>query len=247
MESKTLKKDMALRIELGMEIEERIKARFKSEIDQLAQSNQQLDKKVAELLESQAKLSAETILESEHQRITLGLTNKMSGLESELTELKKKYDSLRDKSSKIKSEHAEFKRLDPAGLKKKLDDSKKKLKVKTQTVSDMTKDKVQLNGVMLKQKRELESFKALSEGAKSDCLYESQCQSYQVTGTAFKSETHPFAVNGMNYRVVNQSSGASYVAQWVDSSVLFDESLEFPVDVIEYIQNAISASKVETD
>jgi len=163
MESKTLMKDMALRMELGLEIEERIKSRYKSEIDQLTLSNQQLDQKVTELSASQAKLSAETILESKHQSITLGLTNKISGLESELVGLKKKYDLLRDQSSKIKTEHAEFKKLDPAGLKKKLDDNKKKLKVKTQTVSDMTKDKVKLNDLVLKQKREIEGLKKLSE------------------------------------------------------------------------------------
>jgi len=163
MESKILKKDMALRMELGIEIEERVKKRFASEIEQLTQTNQKLDQRVTELLASQAKLSAETIFESEHQSITLGLTNKISGLESELAGLKKKYDSLRDQSSKLKSEHAEFKRLDPVGLKKKLDENKKKLKVKTQTVSDMTKDKVKLNEVMLKQKLELESLKKSSE------------------------------------------------------------------------------------
>jgi len=163
MESKILKKDMALRMELGIEIEERVKKRFTSQIEQLTQSNQKLDQRVTELLASQAKLSSETIFESEHQSITLGLTNKISGLESELAGLKKKYDSLRDQSSKLKSEHAEFKRLDPVGLKKKLDESKKKLKVKTQTVADMTKDKVKLNEVMLKQKLELESLKKSSE------------------------------------------------------------------------------------
>jgi len=168
MESKTLKKDMALRMELGIEIEERIKKRFKSEIDKLTQSNQQLDQRVTELLASQAKLSSETIFESDHQSITLDLTNKISGLESELTGLKKKYDSLRDQSSKLKSEHAEFKKLDPHGLKKKLDDSKKKLKVKTQAVSDMTKDKVKLNDTVLKQKQEIESLKKLSEESQSD-------------------------------------------------------------------------------
>jgi len=163
MESKTLKKDMALRIELGMEIEARIKKRFTSEIEELTQSNQALDQKVTDLLASQTKLSAETILESEHQSITLDLTNKISGLESELTGLKKKYDSLKDQSSKLKSEHAEFKRLDPVGMKKKLDENKKKLKVKTQTVSDMTKDKVRLNDVVLKQKQEIENLKKSSE------------------------------------------------------------------------------------
>ena len=166
MDSKILKKDMALRMELGLEIEERIKKRFKSQIEQLTQSNQKLDQKVTDLLASQAKLSAETILESEHQTITQGLTNKISGLESELTGLKKKHDLLRDQSSKLKSEHAEFKRLDPVGLKKKLDENKKKLKVKTQTVSDMTKDKVKLNDVVLTQKREIESLKKLSEESK---------------------------------------------------------------------------------
>ena len=163
MESKILKKDMALRMELGMEIEGRIKERFSSEIEQLTQSNQQLDKRVNELLASQEKLSGETIFKTEHESIALGLTNKVSGLESELTALKKKYDSLRDQSSKLKSEHAEFKRLDPAGLKKKLDENKKKLKAKTQTVADMTKDKVKLNDLMLKQKQEIESLKKDAE------------------------------------------------------------------------------------
>jgi len=163
MESKTLMKDMALRMELGLEIEARIKTRFQSKIDQLTQSNQELDQKVSALLANQTKLSAETILETEHQSITQDLTNKISGLESELTGLKKKYDSLKDQSSKLKSEHAEFKRIDPVGLKKKLDESKKKLKIKTQTVSDMTKDKVKLNDVVLKLKLEIESLKKSSE------------------------------------------------------------------------------------
>jgi len=156
-------KDMALRMELGLEIEARIKTRFQSKIDQLTQSNQELDQKVSALLANQTKLSAETILETEHQSITQDLTNKISGLESELTGLKKKYDSLKDQSSKLKSEHAEFKRIDPVGLKKKLDESKKKLKIKTQTVSDMTKDKVKLNDVVLKLKLEIESLKKSSE------------------------------------------------------------------------------------
>ena len=163
MESKTLTKDMALRMELGLEIEERIKKRFTSEIEQLTQSNQELDQKVTDLLASQTKLSAETILASEHESITQSLTKKISVLESELTGLNKKYDSLRDQSSKLKSEHAEFKRLDPVGLKKKLDENKKKLKVKTQSVSDMTKDKVKLNDVVVKLKREIESLKKSSE------------------------------------------------------------------------------------
>jgi len=165
MESKILKKDMALRMELGMEIEGRIKERFSSEIEQLTQSNQQLDKRVNELLASQEKLSGETIFKSEHESIALDLTNKISGLESELTGLKKKYDSLRAQTSILKSEHAEFKSLDPVGLKKKLDDNKKKLKAKTQTVAEMTKDKVKLNDVVLKQKREIESLKKESEAA----------------------------------------------------------------------------------
>ena len=63
----------------------------------------------------------------------------------------------------MKSEHAEFKRLDPVGLKKKLDENKKKLKVKTQSVSDMTKDKLKLNDVILQQKQEIESLKKSSE------------------------------------------------------------------------------------
>jgi hypothetical protein len=46
MESKILKKDMALRMELGLEIEERIKKRIESQLDQLKQSNQELEKKV---------------------------------------------------------------------------------------------------------------------------------------------------------------------------------------------------------
>jgi len=163
MESKTLTKDMALRMELGLEIEERINERYKSEIETLTQANQQLDQKVIDLLANETKLSSETILDSEHQSITLDLTKKISVLESELTSLKKKYESLRDQSSKLKSEHAEFKRLDPVGLKKKLDDNKKKLKIKTQTVADMTKDKVKLNDVVLKQKLEIENLKKSSE------------------------------------------------------------------------------------
>lgn len=163
MESKTLTKDMALRMELGLEIEERIKKRFKLEIEQLTQSNQQLDQKVTDLLASQIKLSAETILETEHQSITKDLTKKVTLLKSELTDVKGKYDLLRDQSSKLKSEHAEFKRLDPVGLKKKLDENKKKLKLKTQTVSDMTKDKLKLNDVVLQQKQEIESLKKTSE------------------------------------------------------------------------------------
>jgi len=163
MESKTLTKDLALRMELGLEIEERIKKRYKAEIEQLTQSNQQLDQKLTDLSASQTKLSAETILAAEHQSITLSLTKKISVLESELAGLNKKYDALRDQSSKLKSEHAEFKRLDPIGLKKKLDDNKKKLKIKTQTVSDMTKDKVKLNDVVAKLKREIESLKKSSE------------------------------------------------------------------------------------
>jgi len=168
MESKILKKDMALRMELGIEIEDRIRKRFQSQVDQLTETNQQLDQKVAELIAGQAKLSAETILETEHQSVTLDLTNQISGLETELAALKKKHDSLRDQSAKIKSEHAEFKRLDPAGLKKKLDESKKKLKVKTQTVSDMTKEKIRLNEQLAIQKREIESLKKSSEESKTD-------------------------------------------------------------------------------
>ena len=165
MESKTLKKDMALRMELGLEIEERIKKRFQSQLDELTQSNQELDQKVADLLESQAKLKSETILESEHQSITQTLTNKVSGLEGELNNLKKKHDTLRDQSSKMKSEHAEFKRLDPVGLKKKLDDNKKKLKVKTQAVSDMTKDKVKLNETIVKLKQEIDGLKKIADAS----------------------------------------------------------------------------------
>ncbi|MFT7371515.1 MAG: hypothetical protein ACI9T9_000191 [Oleiphilaceae bacterium] len=163
MDSKTLTKDMALRMELGIEIEERISNRYKLEIEQLTHSNQKLAQRVEELIASQAKLFEETILKSEHQSISLDLTNKVSGLENELSALNKKHDSLRDQSSKVKSEHAEFKRLDPAGMKKKLDDNKKKLKVKTQTVSDMTKDKVKLNDMVLSLKREIESLKKSSE------------------------------------------------------------------------------------
>ena len=94
MESKILTKDMALRMELGLEIEERMKKRYKSDIEQLKQSNQELDQKVTDLLARQAKLTAETILESEHLSIKLNLTNKISGLESELTGLTKKHDLL---------------------------------------------------------------------------------------------------------------------------------------------------------
>ena len=163
MESKTLTKDMALRMELGLEIEERIKQRFAEKTEQLTQSNQQLEQQVADLLASQAKLAAETILESEHLSITKELTRKVSSLDNELIGLKKKYESLREQSSTIKSEHAEFKRLDPIGLKKKLDENKKKLKVKTQTVADMTKDKVKLNDTVASLKRELESLKQATE------------------------------------------------------------------------------------
>jgi len=165
MESKTLKKDMALRMELGMEIEDRIKGRYKSQVDQLTQSNQELEQKISDLVASQAKLKADTILATEHQSITLEHTNKISALVSELSSLKKKHETLRDQSSKLKSEHAEFKRLDPLGMKKKLDENKKKLKLKTQTVSDMTKDKMKLNDQMLKQKQEIESLKKLSEAS----------------------------------------------------------------------------------
>ena len=163
MESKTLTKDMTLRMELGIEIEERISQRFNLEFERLKASNQELDQKVTDLLASQAKLTAETILETEHQSITLALTSKASVLESELNGLNTKYDSLREQSSKIKTEHAEFKRLDPVGLKKKLDENKKKLKLKTQTVADMTKDKVKLNDVVIKLKLEIENLKAASE------------------------------------------------------------------------------------
>jgi hypothetical protein len=168
MESKTLTKDMTLRMELGIEIEERIRARYNLEIQKLKESNQQLDQQVTELTANQTKLTAETILESEHQSITQGLTAKVSAVEKELAELKGKYDSLREQSSKIKTEHAEFKRLDPAGMKKKLDENKKKLKLKTQTVADMTKDKVKLNDTVIKQKLEIESLKASAEEKVSD-------------------------------------------------------------------------------
>jgi hypothetical protein len=247
MNPATLKKDMALRLELTLEIQERVEKRLESEKDQLVQTNQQLDLELKKLTAIHTKLAAENILESEHQLITRDLTNKMSGMDSELKGFKKKYDALRDQSSKVKSEHAEFKRMDPAGLKKKLDESKNKLKAKTQTVTDMTRDKAILNKVVLKLKRELDSFITLSEASSTEYLYESPCTFYQVIGTVFKSETHPFVVNGMNFRVVDQRSGASYVAQWVDNSVTFEENIEFPIDVIEYIQDGISASIVETE
>lgn len=163
MDSKTLTKDMTLRMELGIEIEERISARYNEKIEKLTATNQQLDQRVGELLASQEQLSTETILKSEHQSITMALTSKLSGLENEIAELKKKHDALRDQSSKVKAEHAEFKRLDPAGMKKKLDESKKKLKVKTQAVADMTKDKVKLNDTIAGLKREVETLKKSEE------------------------------------------------------------------------------------
>ena len=247
MSPTTLKKDMAIRLELTLEIQERVEKRFESERDQLVQTNQQLEQELKTLTASHTKLTAETILESEHQLITRDLTNKMTGMDSEFKGFKKKYDALRDQSSKIKSEHAEFKRMDPIGLKKKLDESKNKLKTKTKTVADMTRDKVKLNKVVLELKRERDSLKTLAEASSTECLYESQCTFYQVLGTEFKSETHPFVVNDMNFRVVDQRSGASYIAQWVDSSVIFEENIEFPIDVIEYIQDDISASTTETE
>ena len=247
MDQKTLRKDTALRLELALEIEERISKPFKKEIEGLTQSKQKLEQKLEILTESHAKLAAETILESEHLAITQDLSKKASALEFQLKEVNKKHRTLQDEASKIKSEHAALKHMDPVSLKKKLDDNKKKLKTKTQAVLDMTKDKVQLNKVVIKQQREIDSFKTLSEASNSDYLYESKCKSYQVIGTVFKSETHPFVVNGMNFRVVSQASGASYVVQWVDDAISFEEKVELPADVIEYVQNIILDSNADQE
>ena len=110
------------------------------------------------------KLLTETFIKRVCLATAKHLANKSENtLDNELIGLKKKYESLREQSSTIKSEHAEFKRLDPIGLKKKLDENKKKLKVKTQTVADMTKDKVKLNDTVASLKRELESLKQATE------------------------------------------------------------------------------------
>ena len=100
MSPTTIKKDMALRLELTLEIQERVEKRLESERDQLVQTNQQLDLELKELTASHAKLAAETILESEHQLITRDLTNKMSGMDNEFKGFKKKHDALRDQSSR---------------------------------------------------------------------------------------------------------------------------------------------------
>lgn len=186
-----------------------------------------------------SRLNDTTIPSSEHESLMANLAKKNDELSLQVKQFKKSFYEGKNDSKQLKSELDELRSLDPKGLKKKLEETKKKLKEKTTANAQLTSDRSKYKETATKQARDLKAFREMTQALKADYLYESEDKTIQVLSTVFQSDSHPFVLPELNFRVINQENGTSYIVQYIDGSVCFSEDFDCPEDVLIYLQERI--------
>ena len=232
--------ELALRIELADEIKARLKKPHDELVLQLNANIKQHETDSVKLLNKISELEGSYENTTKLKVQSLKQERKIGELNSELTSLRHKFKVNREANDKIKKEHAQFKALNPIQTKKKLEDLKRKLKDKTKTQDEWGTERRQLLSIIGSHKKQLE--KQSQSSSVDNYLFHSKCDNYRVLGTYFKSESHPFVIKDMNYRVLDMRTGASYVAQWNGDIASFSEEILLPEEIIGFIESSIGFS-----
>ncbi len=235
----------ALRLELAIEIENKVEQRY--------QARQSQDhEKIAELEHLLSSVQKELASSDENtqrvvRNVELSLGKKLVEAEGLVESLRSTLKKHHDTADTMKKENAAFKALKPLELKKKLAKSKQEQKDTKLMVADLVQKRRDLTRNLTQQKREFEKLAASAENTTECFLYESSCKQFRVIGTSFESESRPMVVEHVNYRVVNMESGASFVAQLADEKVSVEEIEALPEDVLAFLDKSIRSESADDE
>jgi len=227
----------ALRLELAIEIENKVEQRYQARQSQDHEKIAQLEHHLSSVQKELA--SSDENAQNALHRVELALGKKLVEAQGLVESLRSTLKKHHENAETMKKENAAFKALKPLELKKKLAKSKQEHKDAKLMVADLVQKRRGLTRILTQQKREFEKLTASVENTSECFLYESSCKQYRVIGTSFESESRPMAVDHVNYRVVNMESGASYVALLSDDKVSVEEIEALPEDVMEFLDRSI--------
>ena len=230
---------MAERLELHIELEQKMDAIYQDRIQRLETQNQSLQEKLVhrnETGETQQPEKAAEKLETE-LRVSQGKLEELSG---ELQSIRHHHRTLRDQHGKIKAERDALKKLNPMDLKKKLDTKKKELRDKTSSLQLMQRTLATRNAkvktmedTVLYLKRKLNSRQKTLEPAGENYMYTSVCGNFHVYPSSFQSEQRPFLEEDYNIGVIDARTGTCVVMSGDDGQT--ENECPFPEDVSEFI------------
>ena len=235
----------SIRLELAIEIEDIIERRYHASKSQDQEKITDLERQVL-ALQNELKV-ADRCTKAAVRDAELPLGRKIVEVEGVNESLRSKLKKYYQTAEVMKKENAEYKKLKPLDLKRKLVKSKQETKDSKAVVSGLIKERREYNvmrrhliKMVAEQKREFEKLSANLDSANENFLYESGCKQYRLVGTQFESGSRPKVVDHVNYRIVNTETGASYVALIQDEELFFEEIEELPDDIVEFLSRSIT-------
>lgn len=246
-------KDLATRLELRDEILVSIGAGHKKELNKLHNKIESLIKEKTNTDIDTAKQQSEldTIKQSSYKLNIehLKLQKELREAKTKNVQLEKTIKKNSTATKQLKEEVKSLQDLNPKVLKKRLDKTKKDLESKVSANEILTsrlnkeKEKNSTISSILSAKKNKEK-----ETVSDYTIYTSKCGHFNIFGAAFKSESHPFTGNEINFRVIDLRCGTSVIAQYQDGEVCFSKQNKIPQDVIDALKtNIISAQKPVTN
>ncbi len=139
------------KLEKVMELEEQLRAEYKSQLDEKAARIEELENKQAELretadkhqttiekqLETITELSGKSTDSQRLEQLNRELGNRSDNLQEEVAAMKKRVKTLQKDLAEVREENKALKQFDPARMKKNLDATKKKLAEKNKAADTL--------------------------------------------------------------------------------------------------------------
>lgn len=228
---------------LRITIFDELNGKFESRINDYETEIEQLKNNLAKAQE-QASCAKEMAEEARKKDTDiLLLKRQMETQKGELESLGQRHQKLRKSAEEHRKELQELKTLNPKQLKKNLDKKKRDLKTKQETLKAKQEEVSKLNSAMRILKQENEQFKKVPDTPSDAYIYTSKCGDFRVFGVSFKSEERPFIGEDINYRVLNEKTGASFVGYLDNGFVKFGVDTQIPEDVIKFVHQTAAIEK----
>jgi chromosome segregation ATPase len=251
--------DMARALELTMELDS-LKTAHQEQLAAMQQENDRLTGDLATAIEERKALQSELVEikaerddpNSDTKRTAQELRELKSRhqkLETELGEEKAKRKAMHSAQKELKAQLAKY---DGPKLKSQLVNTREKVKqlsddVKRQNTAyaQLKKESRAFQSTIAELKAKIEKYTADSGEDNQDELYNyvSDCERFAVISTHFKhDECQPHTEDGLNYRVLDRTTGASPIVRFEDGKIRYTELGDVPSDVEEYLKSSIGVA-----
>jgi chromosome segregation ATPase len=247
---------MARALELTIEMDS-LKAAHQEQLAALQQEVDRLNSALTTIAEERDQLQSEldkihaerTDPNSEGKRTAQALRelkSRYQKLDVELGEEKARRKAMHGTQKELKAQLAKY---DGPKLKSQLVNTREKVKHLTDDVkrqntayAELRKESKVFQQTIADLKSKLERYTADSaEDGQNDLYnYVSDCERFAVISTHFKNDDcQPHTKDGLNYRVLDRTTGASPIVRFEDGKIRYTELGDVPGDVEEYLKASI--------